>query len=83
MYGIKKLPTLYDLICCINENLEDVLAMASDVRELSEKYHAYQTHKNVGYNAKLQEIQQGLARLVELKSHEISHYLCKFLINNN
>ena len=24
MYGIKKLPTLYDLICCINENLEDV-----------------------------------------------------------
>jgi len=71
-YIIKKLPTIYDLICSINENLDDILSTSSDVRELSEKLSVYQSNKNMGYNTKVQEIQLGLTNLIQLKSHEIS-----------
>lgn len=79
-YIIKKLPTIYDLICSINENLDDILSTSSDVRELSEKLSVYQSNKNMGYNTKVQEIQLGLTNLIQLKSHEISTNLCKFII---
>jgi len=76
LYNIKKLPTIYDLICSINENFDNLLCTSSDVRELSEKLNAYhQSNKNIGYNSKMQEIQLGLTRLIGLKSHEISTYL--------
>jgi len=74
-YDIKKLPTIFDLLCNINENLDNLLNTSSDVRELSEKLNIYKTNKNINYNSKIQEIQFGLTNLIKLKSEEISTYL--------
>ncbi|ORX44389.1 hypothetical protein BCR36DRAFT_415146 [Piromyces finnis] len=80
-YNIRKLPTIYNLICSINENLDDMLTTSSDVRELSEKLDKYQSNNNMNYNANIQEIQLGLTNLIRLKSHEIS--TCLYIIEHS
>ncbi|KAL6597169.1 nucleoporin Nup186/Nup192/Nup205 [Neocallimastix sp. 'constans'] len=74
-YDIKRLPTIYNLLCGINENLDTLLNTSSDIRELSDKLAVYQTNKSINYNKQMQEIQFGLENLIKLKSDEISTYL--------